>query len=118
MELIILSSLEKVFADEKPAAKVLNGFSMLKNERASFQAAFCPEKNTELTVALNGELSGVSKLYLVKDVPVGTACLDDADDFFLRKTSGLYPDVLEPIDGEISVCGGKWYSIWVEVSPE
>lgn len=118
MELIILSSLEKVFGDEKPKAKAFESFSMLKNERASFQAAFCPEKNTELTVALNGELSGVSKLYFVKDVPVGTACLDDADDFFLRKTSGMYPDVLEPIDGKISVCGGKWYSVWVEVSPE
>ncbi len=118
MELIILSSLEKVFADEKPKAKPYGGFSMLKNERSSFQAAFCPEKNTKLTVILKGELAEVSKLYFVKDVPVGTACHDDADDFFLRKTSGMYPDVLEPVDGEIAVEAGKWYSIWVEVSPE
>ncbi|MBO5858969.1 MAG: DUF4091 domain-containing protein [Clostridia bacterium] len=118
MELIILSSLEKVFSDEKPCAKVFDGFSMLKNERSSFQAAFCPEKNMNLTVSLDGELAAFSKIYFVKDVPVGTACHDDADDFFLRKTSGMYPDVLVPVDGEISVEGGKWYSIWVEVVPD
>lgn len=118
MELIILSSLEKVFYDEKPKAKSISGFSMLKNERSSFQAAFCCEKNTTLSVSLNGVLADFSKLYLVKDVPVGLACFDDADDFYLRKTSGMYPDVLEPVDGEIAVESGKWYSVWVEVSPD
>lgn len=118
MELIILSSLEKVFCDERPSAKPLTKFSMLKNERASFQAAFCCESDAQLSVALSGALADSSKLYLVKDIPVGTACNKDADDFFLRKTSGMYPDVLEPVEGSISVGGGKWYSIWVEVSPE
>ncbi len=118
MELIILSSLEKVFSDEKPKAKAFEKFSMLKNEKASFQAAFCCEKNIALDVSVSGSLAEFSKLYLVKDVPVGTACHDDADDFFLRKTSGMYPDVLESVDGKITVEGGKWFSIWVEVSPE
>ncbi|MBR2868594.1 MAG: DUF4091 domain-containing protein [Clostridia bacterium] len=118
MELMILSSLEKVFFDEKPSAKKFDGFSMLKNERASFQTAFCSEKDAKLEVRAEGELSAYAKLYFVKDVPVGTACNPDADDFFLRKTSGMYPDVLVPVDGEISVEGGKWYSIWTEISPE
>ena len=118
MELIILSSLEKVFFDEKPQAKAFKGFSMLKNERTSFQAAFCCEKDTTLTVSLDGKLAGFSKLCLVKDVPVGLACFDDADDFYIRKTSGMYPDVLESVDGEIKAERGKWYSVWVEVSPE
>ena len=118
MELIILSSLEKVFNDEKPTAKPLTAFSMLKNERASFQVAFCCEKDSVLNVSAVGNLAEYSKVYFVKDIPVGTACNKDADDFFLRKISGMYPDVLEPVEGEISVNGGKWYSIWVEVSPE
>lgn len=118
MEMMILSSLEKVFSDEKPTAKEFGGFSMLKNERSSFQAAFSCEKDTKLNVALEGELAQYASLYLVKDVPVGTACHDDADDFFLRKTSGMYPDVLVPVEGEITVEGGKWYSLWVELSPE
>ena len=33
MELIVLSSLEKVFSDEKPSAEAFSGFSMLKNEK-------------------------------------------------------------------------------------
>ena len=118
MEMMILSSLEKVFSDEKPTAKEFGGFSMLKNERSSFQAVFCCEENSKLNVALEGELAQYASLYLVKDVPVGTACHDDADDFFLRKTSGMYPDVLVPVEGEITVEGGKWYSLWVELSPE
>ena len=40
MDFMILSSLEKVFSDEKPSAPEYKRFSMLKNERTSFQAAF------------------------------------------------------------------------------
>ncbi len=118
MELMILSSLEKVFFDEKPQAKPLKSLSMLKNEKASFQAAFCCEKDMKLNASLEGTLSQCSKLYIVKDVPVGTACNKHADDFYLRKTSGMYPDVLEPIEKDIFAESGKWYSIWVEICPE
>ena len=117
MEFVLLSSLEKVFSDEKPSAEAYGGFSMLKNESSSFQAAFCPEKDCKITVSLNGALAEYAKAYIVRDVSVGSACSDDADDFYLRKTSGMYPDYLVPVDGEISVEGGKWYSIWVEVKP-
>ena len=118
MELLILSSLEKVFADEKPSAPRYEKFSMLRNERKSFQAAFCCEKNEEISVELTGKLAEKSKAYFVKDVPVGNACFDDADDLYLRKASGDYPDVLVPVNEKISVQGGKWYSIWIEISPE
>ncbi len=117
MELIILSSLEKVFSDEKPSAEAFGGFSMLKNEKSSFQAAFCPESDGSVTVELCGELAKYSKAYIVKDVPVGNACFEDADDLYLRKTSGMYPDYLVPADGETAVEAGKWYSVWVEVAP-
>ena len=79
MELIILSSLEKVFFDEKPSAEDFGGFSMLKNEKSSFQAAFRPENDGSVTVELCGELANYSKTYIVKDVPVGNACFEDAD---------------------------------------
>ncbi len=118
MELLVLNSLKKVFSDEKPTVSAINIISMLRNERMSFQTAFCPEKDGRITVSLGGSLSGCSKVYLVKDVPVGNACFDDADDFYLRKISGLYPDYLLPVSGEISVEKDKWYSLWIEVSPE
>lgn len=117
MEFIFLSSLEKVFSDEKPSAPMLNGFSMMKNERSSFQVAFCFEKDTSVTLELGGELAEHASAFLVKDVPVGRACFEDADDFYLRKTSGNYPDYLVPVSGEIKIDGGKWFSIWIEVIP-
>ncbi len=118
MELLILNSLEKVFSDEKPVASDIKAISMLKNEHLSFQAAFCPENDGILTLSLSGMLAEASNAYLVKDIPVGTACLDNADDFYLRRASGMYPDYLMPLNGEFSVENGKWYSIWIEISPE
>lgn len=118
MEILVLSSLEKVFYDEKPKAEEISGFSMLKNERHSFQIAFYSEKSEKIKVELSGALASYSKSFLVKTVPVGTACNDDADDYFLRKTSGDYPDYLEPIDGEITAEDGKWQSVWIEISPD
>ncbi len=118
MEIKLLSSLEKVFSDEMPSANQINGFSMLKNERSSFQIAFTAEKDTSVSFEFDGKLSEYVSAYLVKDVPVGNACYEDADDLYLRKESGNFPDYLVPVNGEIKVEGGKWYSVWVEISPE
>lgn len=115
MELLILNSLEKVFSDEKPNVSEIKVISMLRNEKMSFQAAFCPETDGKITVSLGGALSEISKIYIVRDIPVGNACFDDADDFYLRKTSGMYPDYLLPAEGEIVVEKGKWYSLWIEI---
>ncbi len=118
MKYFVLSSLEKVFSDEKPNFDEFKSFSMMKNEKSSFQIAFFSENDTAISVSLNGSLSDYTAIYLVKDVPVGSACLPDSDDFYLRKTSGDYPDYLLPVEGEVKVEGGKWYSLWLEVSPK
>ena len=77
MELLILSSLIKVFSDEKPNAPEYKKFSMLKNERSSFQAVFSLEKDAEVSAQVFGELAEKCKIYFVKDVPVGNATYDD-----------------------------------------
>lgn len=118
MEILVLSSLEKVFSDEKPSGSEIKGFSMLKNERSSFQIAFSSEKEQKVSFELTGNIAGYSEAFLIKEVPVGLACFEDADDYYLRKKSGNYPDCLVPVDGEISVESGKWYSIWIEVMPK
>ncbi len=118
MEILVLSSLEKVFSDERPSAAEFKGFSMLKNERSSFQVAFCTEKDEKVKFELNGELSGFAKMFTVKEIPVGTAAYkENVDDLYLRKTSGNYPDCLVPVGGEFDAEAGKWYSLWVEVMP-
>lgn len=118
MEILVLSSLEKVFLDEKNNAPEIKSFSMLKNEKASFQIAFCSEKDTSVSFEFGGKLASKIKAYIVKSVPVGLACFDSADDFYLRKASGDYPDCLVPINGEAQIKKDKWYSLWVEISPE
>lgn len=117
MKIIALSSLEKVFHDEAPSAPEYKSFSMLKNERSSFQAAFCPEGGGRVTVTLGGDLAAAAKAYIVREVPVGLPCFENADDLYLRKAPGDYPDVLESVGGEFKAEGGNWYSVWVELSP-
>lgn len=118
MEILILSSLEKVFADEKPAASEIKKLSALANERASFQAAFAAEADSSVEIRLEGKASGSAKIYEVRNVPVGLARRDDADDFYLRKKSGSYPDILAPVNGAINVKKGEWRSFWIEISPD
>lgn len=117
MEIIALSSLEKVFCDEALPERELKAFSMLKNERSSFQVAFCPENDGDFTVEVCGEADCATKVYLVRDVPVGLPCPSNADDYYLKKTPGNYPDVLDEICGAFSVKKNCRYSVWIEVSP-
>ena len=119
MEILVLSSLEKVFSDERPSAAEFKGFSMLRNERSSFQVAFCTDKDEKVSFELNGKLAECSKAYTVKEIPAGTAAYKDGvDDFYLRKKSGKYPDCLMPVNGDFEAEAGKWYSLWVEVIPD
>ncbi|MBQ8015497.1 MAG: DUF4091 domain-containing protein, partial [Clostridia bacterium] len=125
MKTIILNSLEKVFSDKapekfgcvnKPAGDCR--ISMLKNQRVSFQVAFSADNDTVVSCEIKGELSERASAYIVKEVPVGNACYDNADDFYLRKTSGDYPDVLVPVNDKIEVKGGIWNSLWIEITPD
>ena len=75
MELLILNSLEKVFSDEKPEASDIKAISMLRNERSSFQAAFCPEKNGKITVSTGGTLAEKTKAYETSVSAVNTLFL-------------------------------------------
>lgn len=117
MKIKILSSLEKVFSGKAPEASELKEFSMFKNERSSFQAVFYADENFEAELILSGELSSFCKAFLVKEVPVGTAALEGSDDFYISKESGMYPDYLEPLTVPFKAEKGRWYSVWIEVSP-
>lgn len=115
MKIKALSSLEKVFSDKEPLGEEISGFSMLKNERSSFQVAFMCEADASVSVSASG--ADFIKLYAVREVPVGLAAFERADDYYIRKDSGMYPDVLEPLCGDIKAQAGKWYSVWIELEP-
>ena len=116
----LVSSLEKVFADEELKAAQWSKGSMLSNEVYSFQAAYYwngPLLNN-LNVSAVSELSQWISLRTVGLVPCELPCFPDHDDNVLRTAPGLYPDSLIPLEGKaLSLLSGQWRSIWITVNP-
>lgn len=118
MKTVLLSSLSKIFSDESPCAASFVGFSMLKNERKSFQVGVFCDTDTAVTPSVKSAISDCISVYRVGNVPSGLPCYADSDDFFLRKTAGEYPDILYPTSGEITLNGRAWTGLWFELVPD
>ncbi|MCL2194953.1 MAG: DUF4091 domain-containing protein [Oscillospiraceae bacterium] len=114
LTLIPLSSLEKVFADEQPAAAPVSRFTCLQGEVLAFQLAFSSDCDTTISPVITGTGAGCCTAYWVEDVPVGQACYEDSDEYFLRREPGMYPDVLRPVTAPLQAKPGVWRSLWVE----
>jgi hypothetical protein len=117
----VLSSLEKVFADEELRAPEWKSGTMLNNETYSFQVAYHWDnymlKNVKVEV--RSELAPHITIYSVGLVPSDMPCYWDHDDNVLRTTPGLYPDPLLKTSREgITLLPKQWRSLWVKISPE
>ena len=121
LETRVLSSLEKVFADEELKAAQWDSASVLQNEVCSFQVAYRWNGNMLKGVKIN-VVSSVSEyitLRAVGLVPSEMPCYSDHDDNILRSTPGLYPDILMPCeDYETTLLPEQWRSIWITVRPD
>ena len=97
-----LPSCEKCFSDEKfDSKKEKNSFKILKNQRLAFQVAYIkktPELDGEIAAELviDSPLKDYITLYSIEEVPNYKPCYEETDDDYLRKTPGLYPDLLMP----------------------
>ena len=113
----MLSSLTKVFADQEPVEERLP-VSILRGETASVQVAV----RSFGTVWVRAEAPGFRvSVREACQVPVAYACpVGLEDDDYLRKTPGLYPDLLRPLgpDGERERTVGWWTSYWIDAEPE
>lgn len=94
----VLSSMAKVFLDEEPKNYIqIKNISAFKNEKAGFQLALISDENLyDVTI----EASEGLKAFKVLSVPSVKPVDGNGDDYYLRKTPGLYPDVLRPYEGE------------------
>lgn len=117
----VVSSLTKVFLDEEPMEKALRveGF---KNEILSFQIAYTLKDPmiTRMHVKLDvvSPISQAVRVRQVEHVPVRYAAPLDSDEHFLRKTPGLYPDMLREISTySLRARAGQWDSLWVDIDP-
>ena len=121
MKTMLLSSLAKVFPDEEPKNPVISSFSMLKNEKKSFQLAFCAEEDKTVEVKINSPLEKAVSAFRIGFVPSKLPKYKDSDDFYLRDgRPGLYPDILYPLEAEgmrLQAKKGEWQSLWFELAP-
>ena len=121
----ILSCLEKVFPDAPLTAEEQTAFSGFQNECIAFQLAVRADETHHLTsVTLRAEspLSDCIRLRTVHCVPVRLATLPKADDNYLRKTPGLYPDLLRDLrtgdpTGDMRIYADQWQCFFIDVEP-
>ena len=120
LETKLISSLGKIFPDEVKGES-LKSASLLRNEAFSFQVAFKNEESfNEITrvyvrVETDLDITLVSE-YFEGYVPIIRADFANSDDYFERKTAGLYPDILFQRKTNAEICddGLSWLPIWTE----
>ncbi len=122
LKMKLVSALEKVFLDEEPVEKPEAGrIEGFQNETISFQAAFSlvsPDARVWVWPKIVSPLADYIRVRTVRHVPVRFTCLPDSGDNYLRKTPGLYPDLLQDIvPRRLHAYGGQWDTLWIDVEP-
>ena len=113
-EMKIISSLEKIYDSDSIPEKALESFSMLRNEKKSFQIAIDCTCEGEADLIIESSFSKV-KTYSVEhiksDYPMDRKTCDD---YYRYSESGYFPDLLLPTDGKVSLKKGI-NVYWVEL---
>ncbi len=115
MNIKIISSLEKLYHGDAIPANELNAFSMLNNERKSFQLAVKCETAFEGTIKVSSPIK--AEIFSVKHIKSDFPMSSGADDYFRFSQDGYYPDLLVPVQDCISFKKGI-NVIWVEVTAD
>ena len=122
LEMKAISALEKVFPDEVPAGmpelKSCEGF---QNETVSFQVAYSLSGAAQIWIRPNvvSPIAEFIHVRTVRLVPVRLACMPDSDEDFLRKTPGLYPDLLQEIQpNRLHAIWNQWDALWIDAELE
>lgn len=115
----ILSPLAKVFPDEPPkTGPERTLFTALKNETVSFQVAysFDSQHSGFARVAVESPIAKQIRVREVILVPAAYPCHTRTDDNYVRKTPGLFPDLLRELHNSMVIIpAGQWRSLWVDV---
>lgn len=116
IDLRLSSPLEKVFLDEAPRGGY-RAASALMGETASFQAAWAIlDEPSRAHVTLEVCADEPVRVRMVKSVPVRLAAFPDADADYLRKSPGMYPDLLDEIGAEKwRAYANLWTCAWIDI---
>lgn len=119
-QMILLSSLTKVFTDEEPVFyPECCRLSGLWGETVSFQAAcsFSGNEKETMEVTIDSPLKRYINIRQVISVPSSYPSHERRDSNYLRHTPGLYPDLLRnPDQNQLVLIPGKWQSLWIEIT--
>lgn len=115
-DLIWLSSMAKVFPDEKPKESIEDSkLSFFVNEVYSFQLGLKSKaggNNAFVEVEVASSFAPFVKVREVVAVPVKFAAKAKDEGAYLRKTPGLYPDLLRELtDNKLRLTNGYWQSL-------
>lgn len=110
----ILSSLEKIYDNDKMPTAEYKGFSMLKNEKKSFQLAIETTEDCEINLVYKSTVKDL-RIYTVRHIKSEFPMWKKgADDYYRFSESGYYPDLLLPSDGKVNAEKGITV-FWLEV---
>lgn len=107
MKVKLISSLEKCFLDESISdKKEYKKGSCFKNELFHFCVCYQAENGRSYPIlTVESEISGYVRVSRIEVVPVQHPADENSDGYFLRKTPGLYPDVMQPIGADGRLVG-------------
>ena len=111
----IISSLEKIYDEDKMPQNEIRHISLLKNEKKSFQIAIEADFDGECSISLSSTVKNI-KLYTVKhiksDLPMDKKGVDT---YYRFSKSGYYPDLLLPIGENVKLSKGVTV-LWAELN--
>lgn len=112
----VLSSLEKIYHNDKLPENDYSGFSMLKNEVKSFQIAVESDIQFYGKIIIESNFENVN-IYSVEHIKSDYPMAKGADDYFRFSDDGYYPDLLLPVKSEVSFNEGI-NVFWVEIKAD
>ncbi len=112
----VISSLEKIYHGDKVPENTLSCFSMLKNEKKSFQIAVESEIDFEAELIINSDFKDV-RIYSVEYIKSDFPMFKGADDYHRYSEDSYYPDLLLPICNKNKVKKGMSV-YWVEINAD
>ena len=112
----VISSLEKLYHEDKVPENTLSNFSMLNNEKKSFQVVIESEKDFKGTLTINTNIKDIRK-YSVEHIKSDFPMFKGSDNYFRYSKDGYYPDLLLPVENEINIVKGI-NIFWVEINAD
>lgn len=109
-------SLHKQFPDERPNGSPIASLRALRGETVSAQLLICVNVplHSRMTAALTADGLNGARLRLVRTVPVRYAWPTNGDEWYLRKTPGMYPDLLADLQS-FWLNGGETRALWLDI---